>query len=169
MFEDRGCNTEDRTSAIIFENDIWSIGFSSTTDPGDMFTFASCNKNTPSNVLVKTKRSWRGLRANVKLGWKKMNFEIHMNRIMSFIGLRSIFKSTCSGLDPHTVCSTACLAICRWVIIAWSRSRSFCNCTSNWVTTCICTLACAVALSSKLWSEFRCLKIENMLDYCSVS
>lgn len=51
-----------------------------------------------------------------------------------------------------------CFAICRWCIIAPSRSRSFCNWISSCDTTCIWTLACAVDRSSNVCSVFKCLQ-----------
>jgi len=50
-----------------------------------------------------------------------------------------------------------CLDMCKWCIIACRRSLSFWSWSSSWDTTCICTLAWAVDLSSNVCSVFRCL------------
>lgn len=52
--------------------------------------------------------------------------------------------------------------MCRWVIIAWSLSRSLFNWRSSWLTTCIWTLAWAVLRSSNWCSKFKCLKMNGI-------
>lgn len=77
-------------------------------------------------------------------------------------GLAELTELTLVGSTLESSSSAVelcCFDMCRWIIIAWRRSRSFWSWSSNWETTCICTLAWAVDLSSSVCSLLRCLKI----------
>lgn len=63
-------------------------------------------------------------------------------------------ESLCGSGEPN------CLDKCKWCIMACNLSLSFCSCSSNWDTTCICTRAWAVDLSSNVCSVFKCLQVE---------
>ena len=70
-----------------------------------------------------------------------------------------LFRCTYMVLSPGPRCifsSPSIFGVCT-ARLTCRRSRSLVSCRSSWLTTCICTLACAVDLSSSVCSVLRCL------------